>query len=1136
MGRNLGPLNIKDSYEGLVQISGSDQLTDGSGSLISSLDVSASFATSASYASNFDTPTLQEVTNAGATTTDSIVINNRTYGGGAITTNVGNTALTIQGGTVDSTLTLQGNDNTSTNSIKLNPTTGVQISGSVDSLNDITAPNFIGTASFATSASFATTASLALALEGGVSLQSVLDIGNNATGSIVLKNDEASLPALQINSPIGTSSTLLRLSRFNDDSSNFVVSAGDATNATLSMGNNVGYGQINLNGTGENKIEATTQLSIDTPSLTLTGNITGSSSNVNVNSITASFASFTSASIGSLRTVTGSAVIIGDEFIILNADTPTARYAGLVVYDSGSATTASFEWDGEQDVWIQVDEAGNSGVMLTGPEGTKGAETFLTLNTIPKGTGTQTLADSSITDDGTTTSVSSRFETANANASGINSTATGNGTTASGNQASVIGGFSNNASGVQAFIAGGGLSSVTQQRGAVIGGYQHIVGAEDSVIIGGFNSDVLATHARSVVLGGTALATSKADEVVVPHLTISGSTIATDISASGYISASEFIGDGSGLTGVGAFPYTGSAEITGSLIVTGSTSIKGDLTAVDNNGQATILGVEGNVGNASNFTITTGGKNGANSATGENAASIGGQLHTNNGGQSFIGGGRNNDINGAQRAVILAGNDNTISGGNDDGYGIYNGKSNVINSNGGRNTTILGGATNTIRNFWSAADDVANGYPREMYGLIAGGLDNQIGQASGNTGANGLPLIIGGVYNKIGETTVDNTIFTKYNTIINSSGSATDSGSFQGVIGGYENYISGSDNAYIIASNNSTIDTHNNSVIIGGSGLTTTKDDEVVVPNLTISGSGAVLTFADGTTQTSAGGGPIVDGDGTNSARSSQHSASTAPNTNDLNIGGSNNTIANTNVGNYTIVGGTGNNIASPSFGNASIFGSKNGTITRGSDGTAMLGGINNSLTDTNNWSSVMLGGSGNTLNGGGKRRFMLGGEDNTMGGGNDSFSGIIGGENNTLTGHERSVIIGGDTLSTTKSDEVVVPNLTTNGAVVQNVEALTIATNVAEIDASLGNLFTLTLQNGVNTELQLTNQSAGQTFQVQITNNATGAGTISFDSQFDFEGGTAFTATATTSAVDILTFVCFGGGNVQCVGAKNFS
>jgi len=49
MGRDLTNLNIKDSYEGLVQISGS-QLTDGTGSLIPSLEVSASFVVSASYA------------------------------------------------------------------------------------------------------------------------------------------------------------------------------------------------------------------------------------------------------------------------------------------------------------------------------------------------------------------------------------------------------------------------------------------------------------------------------------------------------------------------------------------------------------------------------------------------------------------------------------------------------------------------------------------------------------------------------------------------------------------------------------------------------------------------------------------------------------------------------------------------------------------------------------------------------------------------------------------------------------------------------------------------------------------------------------------------------------------------------
>ena len=50
-GQNLGPLNIKDTYQDLVQISGS-QITDGTGSLISALDITASDATSAVSASH----------------------------------------------------------------------------------------------------------------------------------------------------------------------------------------------------------------------------------------------------------------------------------------------------------------------------------------------------------------------------------------------------------------------------------------------------------------------------------------------------------------------------------------------------------------------------------------------------------------------------------------------------------------------------------------------------------------------------------------------------------------------------------------------------------------------------------------------------------------------------------------------------------------------------------------------------------------------------------------------------------------------------------------------------------------------------------------------------------------------------
>ena len=93
MGRNLGPLNIKDSYEGLVQISGSarDTLTDGSGSVITLLDISSSYAISASHALNSDvaisssyaltasfalnssaSQSLQQVTNVGNITTNNI--------------------------------------------------------------------------------------------------------------------------------------------------------------------------------------------------------------------------------------------------------------------------------------------------------------------------------------------------------------------------------------------------------------------------------------------------------------------------------------------------------------------------------------------------------------------------------------------------------------------------------------------------------------------------------------------------------------------------------------------------------------------------------------------------------------------------------------------------------------------------------------------------------------------------------------------------------------------------------------------------------------------------------------------------------------------------------------------------------
>ena len=132
--------------------------------------------------------------------------------------------------------------------------------------------------------------------------------------------------------------------------------------------------------------------------ITGTLNVTDS---ITTDTITATTAFFTSASIGHLKQVTGSAVIVGEQYIILNADSPVSRFAGLQVYDSGSATTGSFEWDSVDDNWIQVKTNGQSGGILTGVHGVKGAEAYPTNNKLTKGTGTESITESTITDTGT---------------------------------------------------------------------------------------------------------------------------------------------------------------------------------------------------------------------------------------------------------------------------------------------------------------------------------------------------------------------------------------------------------------------------------------------------------------------------------------------------------------------------------------------------------------------------------------------------------------------------------------------------------------------------------------------------------------------------------------------------------------
>ena len=129
-----------------------------------------------------------------------------------------------------------------------------------------------------------------------------------------------------------------------------------------------------------------------------------------------------------IQSVTGSAKIIGDAFIILNNNLPAERYAGIVVQDSGSGsplTTASLEFDGQSNDWFYEysNDGGvttDHGVAMFGPEyATKGSPIYLGNNVIPKGDGGHHLNDSSISDDGVTVKINSNTQiTGSVNATG----------------------------------------------------------------------------------------------------------------------------------------------------------------------------------------------------------------------------------------------------------------------------------------------------------------------------------------------------------------------------------------------------------------------------------------------------------------------------------------------------------------------------------------------------------------------------------------------------------------------------------------------------------------------------------------------------------------------------------------------
>lgn len=120
----------------------------------------------------------------------------------------------------------------------------------------------------------------------------------------------------------------------------------------------------------------------------------------------------------SILYISSSTLNIGTDRITVNTNTPSVRYGGLSVIDSGSSPqrSGSILFDSQNNQWIFIHQ--NSGgsvtssVFIQGPQtfDNIGNETTLTVNKIPKATGGdlgEHIGDSNITDTGTLVTIQS---------------------------------------------------------------------------------------------------------------------------------------------------------------------------------------------------------------------------------------------------------------------------------------------------------------------------------------------------------------------------------------------------------------------------------------------------------------------------------------------------------------------------------------------------------------------------------------------------------------------------------------------------------------------------------------------------------------------------------------------------------
>jgi hypothetical protein len=109
--------------------------------------------------------------------------------------------------------------------------------------------------------------------------------------------------------------------------------------------------------------------------------------------------------------------------------------------------------------------------------------------------------------------------------------------------------------------------------------------------------------------------------------------------------------------------------------------------------------------------------------------------------------------------------------------------------------------------------------------------------------------------------------------------------------------------------------------------------------------------------------------------------------------------------------------------------------------------------------------------------------------------------------------------------------SLIITGSVLGNVTTLSISSNTASLDLSLGSFYTLQLVSGSNTFINPTNIRAGETVSLLVS--TTGSATVSFPSIVLQPSGSSYIPTTTTGK-DVLTFISFDNTNLYLASVKN--